>query len=314
MSKLYINDFKEGLRIDEYLLVSGVTKGVTNAGATYLNVDLQDKSGSIDAKLWDAKENDIKTVSPGKVVRVLGDVLLYRNNLQLRINKAQAVSEDEYNVKDFVKSSPTSEEELKEGIYGFVDKIDNPILNSVVSTILKENEKDYFSYPAASKIHHEFVGGLATHVLGMLKIGESLCDQHDYINKSLLYSGIILHDVGKTKELSGPVLTQYTTKGKLLGHISIMQSDVDSIAQRLNVEDSEEIVLLRHMILSHHGKYEFGSPVLPMIPEAEFLTYIDNLDARIHMLDKAMAKTDDGEFTSRMFQLENRSFYKSNLK
>lgn len=313
MSKLYVDQFEEGLRIDEYLLVAGVTKGLTNAGATYLNVELQDNSGTIDAKLWDAKESDIKIVAPGKVIRVNGDVLLYRGNLQLRINSASEVSEEEYNVGDYVKSSPVSEEVLRVEIAKYISQIDNPVLSKLVNKILQDNDKDFYTFPAASRIHHEYVGGLATHVLGMLKIAENLCNSHDYINKSLLYSGIILHDLGKTTELSGPVLTHYTNQGRLLGHISIMQANVKEVAASLGIEDSEEVMLVRHMILSHHGEYEYGSPVLPMIPEAELLTFIDNLDARLAMLDKAMSQTVAGEFTGRIFSLENRSFYKSKI-
>ena len=146
-----------------------------------------------------------------------------------------------------------------------------------------------------------------------LEIAENLCNSHDFINKSLLYAGIILHDLGKTTELSGPVLTHYTNEGRLLGHISIMQANVKEVASSLGIEDSEEVMLVRHMILSHHGEYEYGSPVLPMIPEAELLTFIDNLDARLAMLDKAMSQTVAGEFTGRIFSLENRSFYKSKI-
>ncbi len=314
MSKLYIKNFEEGLRIDEFLLVAGVTKGVTNAGSTYLNVDLQDNSGNIDAKLWDAKDEDLTVVSPGKVIRVNGDVLMYRGTLQLRINSTKIVDETEYNVADYVKASPISEEVLRVEISEFVQAIENENLSVLVNTILADNDKDFYTYPAASRIHHEYVGGLATHVLGMLKIAKNLCDAHEYINRSLLYTGILLHDLGKTTELSGPVLTHYTNEGRLLGHISIMQADVFDYAKKLNIEKSEEVMLVRHMILSHHGQYEYGSPVLPMIPEAEFLTFIDNLDARVDMLDKAMKITDAGEFTSRIFSLENRSFYKATIE
>ncbi len=313
MSKVYIKDFNEGLRINEPLLVAGVSKGLTNAGATYLNVEFQDNSGVIDAKIWDATEADMEIVQAGNVVRVNGDVLLYRNNLQLRVNKTEALSEDMYEVSDYLKASPISKEQLQENIYAYIEQIENEILYELTKKIVVENEKDYFTYPAASRIHHEFVGGLATHVLGMLRIAENICDEHSFINRSLLYSGIILHDFGKTTELSGPILTHYTTEGRLLGHISLMQADLLGYAKDLNVEQSEEVMLLRHLILSHHGEYEYGSPVLPMVTEAEILSFIDNLDARINMLEKAMDQTEAGEFTSRMFSLENRSFYKTKL-
>lgn len=313
MSKIFIKNYKEGLRINENLLVVGVTKGLTNAGAVYLNIEFQDNSGMIDAKLWDANEIDINMVESGKVLNVEGDVLLYRNTLQLRINRMHEVSKDFYDVNDFLKSSPLSKEELEESIYKYIAEIDNEILYYITKTIIDENSEDYFTYPAASRIHHEYVGGLATHVLGMLNIAENLCEQHKLINKSLLYSGILLHDFGKIEELSGPILTHYTTKGRLLGHISLMHADLLEYAKRLGIEDSEEIMLLRHLILSHHGQYEFGSPVLPMVVEAELLSIIDNLDARINTLEKSLNQIEAGEFTGRIFSLENRSFYKSKI-
>lgn len=313
MSKTYVKNFKEGLRIDEPLLVVAVSKGLTNAGATYLNVEFQDNSGTIDAKVWDASESDIETVAAGNVVNVNGDVLLYRGNLQLRVNKTEAISEEMYEISDYLKASPIDREALQENVYAYIEQIDNEVLYKITNKIVVDHEKDYFTYPAASRIHHEFVGGLATHVLGMLRIAENICDQHAFINRSLLYSGIILHDFGKTTELSGPILTHYTTQGRLLGHISLMQADLLVYAKELNIEDTEEIMLLRHLILSHHGEYEYGSPVLPMVTEAEILSFIDNLDARINMLDKAMDQIEAGEFTSRMFSLENRSFYKTKL-
>lgn len=314
MSKTYIKDFNEGLRVSETLLVVNVTKGLTNAGSTYLNIELQDNSGVIDAKLWNATEESIKIVQPGSVILVNGDVLLYRNNLQLRINSIEAIEEGSYDVTDYLKASPVNQVELEEQVDSYIEQIDNEILYAITKKIINENRKEFFTYPAASRIHHEYVGGLATHVLGMLKIADAIVNEHEFLNKSLLFAGIILHDFGKTTELSGPILTHYTVEGKLLGHISLMQADVLHYARELNVEDSEEIMLLRHLILSHHGQYEYGSPVLPMVSEAEILSFIDNLDARLNMLDKAMGSIEAGEFTSRIFSLENRSFYKSTVK
>ncbi|MEZ2075627.1 HD domain-containing protein, partial [Staphylococcus aureus] len=146
------------------------------------------------------------------------------------------------------------------------------------------------------------------HVLTMLRIAKSICDIYPLLNKSLLYSGIILHDIGKVRELSGPVATSYTVEGNLLGHISIASDEVVEAARELNIE-GEEIMLLRHMILSHHGKLEYGSPKLPYLKEAEILCYIDNIDARMNMFEKAYKKTDKGQFTDKIFGLENRRFY-----
>ena len=162
------------------------------------------------------------------------------------------------------------------------------------------------------KNHHDFVSGLATHVLGMLHMADALCKQYILLNRDLLIAGVILHDIGKLIELSGAVVTDYTKEGKLLGHISIMQSKVEEKAKQLGYT-GEEVLLLRHMILAHHGQYAYGSPVLPMIPEAEMLYLLDNMDARMQSMEKALAPIEPGGFTPRIFAMENRFLYKSTL-
>jgi 3'-5' exoribonuclease len=143
----------------------------------------------------------------------------------------------------------------------------------------------------------------------MLRTAEALCDIYPSLNRSLLYSGIILHDIGKVKELSGPIGTTYTTEGNLIGHIVIAVEEITKIAEELEI-DGEEVLLLKHLILSHHGKLEYGSPKVPMLKEAEILHFIDNIDARMMMMDKHLEKTDEGTFTERIFPLENRNLYK----
>lgn len=143
----------------------------------------------------------------------------------------------------------------------------------------------------------------------MLKLSEAICDLYPTLNRDLLYAGVILHDIGKVIELSGPVGTMYTVEGNLLGHISIMVNEIGQAANELKIE-GEEVMLLQHLVLSHHGKEEWGSPKKPMIQEAEILHYIDNIDAKMNMLTRALDKTKPGEFTERLFPLDNRSFYK----
>ena len=142
----------------------------------------------------------------------------------------------------------------------------------------------------------------------MLRTAEALCDIYPSLNRSLLYSGIILHDIGKVKELSGPIGTTYTTEGNLIGHIVIAVEEISMIAAELEIE-GEEVLLLKHLILSHHGKLEYGSPKVPMLKEAEILHFIDNIDARMMMMDKHLDNTDKGKFTDRIFPLENRNLY-----
>lgn len=172
----------------------------------------------------------------------------------------------------------------------------------------------YYSYPLASKIHHNFLGGLSEHSLGMAKLCWMICKQYPQLNRDLLVAGALIHDVGKTVEMSGPVTTEYTLEGKLEGHISIANGMLTEVAESLGLEGTEEAILLHHMILSHHGHYEFGSPVLPLIQEAEVLSLVDNMDARLNTLKQALEPVKPGGYTSKLFALENRAFYKPVLK
>ena len=310
--KKYVKEMNEGERVLTALLISNVNRGVTSSGAPYLSVTFSDKTGTIEGKMWDVKEEQAEVMKIGKIVNVEGDIYRYKNNLQMKVHIA--LPAQEYELSDFIMSSEVGIDVLKEYIYDTLASIRNKNIHLLVETVLQEHEMDFFRYPAASRNHHNYAGGLAEHVYGMLKVGKALCDIYPMLNRDLLLGGIIIHDVGKLQELSGSVATEYTTEGKLLGHISIMQAEVYETAKRLGIEESEEVLLLRHMVLSHHGAHEFGSPVLPETAEAEALTFIDNMDARMNMLNKAFADVKEGEFTGRIFALDNRSFYKHRVK
>ena len=308
-----IKELYDGYKGELKAMIISVNRGVTAKGAPYLSFVFQDKSGSIDAKYWNVSEELLHRFEPGMLVVMSGDVLCHQKQLQFRVQQMKKLDETA-NVADYVKEGPVSQQELRENIQLYIDDITNTVMKQLVCGILQDHEKDFFEYPAATRNHHDFFSGLATHVLGMLQLAEQLCHLYPLLDKDLLYSGVILHDVGKTVELSGAIVSEYTTQGKLLGHISIMQAEVLAKAKELGVEDSEETMLLRHMILSHHGVYEYGSPVLPLVPEAEMLHMIDNIDARMNTLSKALEPVQDGGFTQRVFALENRSFYKSRYK
>ncbi len=310
MEKKLVKDFKEGEHISANLLVSSLVKGVTNSGAPYLSLLLQDSSKAIEAKLWDVKGEIEKQLAVGKVFNFELEVYMYRNNLQAKIIKVFPISQNEINLIDYVFNSPVSKDELRKNIADGINQINNENISKIVNAMLNYYNKAVYEYPAASKIHHNFIGGLATHVSGMLKVANALADIYPSVNRDYLIAGVILHDLGKIEEFTSPVLTEYSTKGKLLGHISIMDARLLQIGSELNLEDSEELLLLRHMILSHHGQHEFGSPVLPETLEAELLTYIDNIDSKVAVIDKNLADIKEGEFTQRIFSLENRCFYK----
>ena len=310
MSRQTISSFVEGEKIQTSLLITQMNRGITNSGAPYLSFVLQDQSGSIDAKLWDAKDELLSGVEAGKVVLVSAEVLKYRNALQLRIYNLTKLEDNQFDPSDYVMATDLSLEFMQKRIHETLLSMQDVVYRDVCTSIIEDLQEKLYSYPAAAKNHHDFVGGLATHMISMLDLGEAFCTLYPMLNRDLLLAGILLHDLGKIDELSGPILTEYTVEGKLVGHISIMQSKVAEKAKALGYQDSEQVTLMRHMILSHHGEYEFGSPVLPMIMEAEMLTFIDNVDARMNMFAKALESVKPGEWTPRIFPLENRSFYK----
>lgn len=310
MSRQSINNFVEGEKIQTSLLITQMNRGITNSGAPYLSFTLQDQSGSIDAKLWDAKDDLLAGIEAGKVVLVSAEVLKYRNAMQLRIYNLSKLEDNQFNPADYVMATDLSLEFMQKRINETLLSMQDVVYRDVCTAMIDDLQDQLYSYPAAAKNHHDFVGGLATHMIAMLDLAEAFCTLYPLLNRDLLMAGVLLHDLGKIDELSGPILTEYTNEGKLVGHISIMQSKVSEKAKDLGYQDKEQVTLMRHMILSHHGEYEFGSPVLPLVMEAEMLTFIDNVDARMNMFSKALESVKPGEWTSRIFPLENRSFYK----
>lgn len=305
-----ISEFKERDRIKQPLFVVGLVNGTSNSGQAYLSLTLQDNSGTIEGKLWDVKEDLAKRLKVGHIVEVEADVIKYKASLQLKLQSIEIVNPKNYELSDFVITSSISKDVLIEKTNQYINSISNEILAKLVKSYFEIAGSDYYTYPAAAKNHHEFIGGLATHTLEMLDIATFICKQYPYLDRDLLISGILLHDIGKIEEYKGPMIVEYSTVGKLIGHISIAQAKLYEIAKSHHLEDTEEVLLLRHMILSHHGQYEYGSPVLPMIAEAEALNLIDNLSARMTMFEKHLQTVDKGEFSTRVFSLEGRSIYR----
>ncbi|MBA2874795.1 3'-5' exoribonuclease YhaM [Thermaerobacillus caldiproteolyticus] len=302
--------YEVGEQVDVYLLIKSVTKGIASNGKPFLTLILQDKTGEIEAKLWDASPEDESVYVPESIVKVFGDISNYRGRTQLKIRNIRPVHQnDPVRVTDFLEVAPLKRDEMMEKITQYIFKMKNPNIQRITRHLLKKYEQRFFDYPAATKNHHEFISGLAYHVVSMLDLAKAIANLYPSLDKDLLYAGVILHDLGKVIELSGPVSTSYTLEGNLLGHISIMVSEISKAAEHLGIT-GEEVVVLQHMVLSHHGKAEWGSPKPPMIKEAEILHYIDNLDAKMNMMDRALEKVKPGEFTERIFALDNRSFYK----
>lgn len=306
---MYIKEFSEGLRISENLLVTQVIKGVSNSGQNYLTIGFQDKSGRIDGKIWDINDHDYNLFQTGEVLNVVADVLDYRGQLQLKVISVRPMTIGQYNLEDLTISSKIPLETLKERLQAFIDDIKDKEIHRLVSELITRHYDKFVLYPAASRNHHEYVSGLLEHTLSMANLAKMVASNYEDIDTDLLIAGVLLHDVGKTIELSGPIATKYTVAGKLIGHISLMSAEVLKVAEEIGIE-GEVPILLTHMVLSHHGKMEFGSPVVPMIKEAIILSMIDDLDAKIKMVEKALDETEVGGFSQRLWALDNNVLYK----
>jgi 3'-5' exoribonuclease len=259
--------------------------------------------------MWNVSNDIANQVKVGSLVKVKGTSLLYKDSLQLKVLEIAPVDTNEVDISQFVTVSPIPSQVLRDTLQGAVESIVNPDIRRIVEAIYKKYDREIYSSPAATRNHHEYFGGLATHVSGMLQLTEAVCTIYPDVNRDYLVAGVLLHDVGKIIELGGSSITEYTTEGKLLGHITISQTMVRETAEELGI-DSEAVTVLRHIILAHHGKREFGSPVLPLTLEAEVLHMIDDMDAKINMICKELNETKRGEFTKKIFSLDNRSFYR----
>lgn len=308
-----ITKLQPGEQVDQFLLIKEAKKGVTTVGKPFMSLLLQDRSGDIEAKLWDTNEEHEKLYRAQEIVKVGGEIHDYRGKNQLRVKQIRPVREDEgVQISDLLPTSAIPKEDLMESLNQFFFQIQNPNISRITRHLIKKHQESLMIYPAATKNHHDYASGLIDHVVSMLNLSSAICDLYPTLNRDLLYAGVILHDIGKVIELSGPVGTAYTVEGNLLGHISIMVNEIGLAATELKLE-GEEVMLLQHLVLSHHGKEEWGSPKKPMIQEAEILHYIDNIDAKMNMLTRALDKTQPGEFTERLFPLDNRSFYKPRI-
>ena len=302
--KLYEYNVDESFEI--CLLIKSADVRMAKNGNPFIAFTFQDQSGQMDGKYWSATSDDIAKYVPGKVVVVNGKREMYNNSPQVKIvslRLTDASKGEPTSASHFVEHAPMTKEEMEEEVNQIMFDITNPYLRRIVHNILKKYQEDFFEFPAAKRHHHAFVGGLSFHTVSMLRLAKSIATQYTQINRSLLYSGVILHDIGKTMELTGAIGTEYTLKGNLLGHIVIMDEEITKACEELDIdENQEDVLLLKHL--------EYGSPVRPQLLEAEVLHHIDLLDATITMMSNALDKTEPGAFSERVFGLDNRSFYK----
>lgn len=289
-------------------LVKDSTKGITISGMNYLSITLQDKSGVMPAKKWDIDEEDIKLLQKGNIVRIDGEVLSYKDKLQIKITGVYKVHNEDEDLSNLLLLGSIPLDDLLKDFNYYKDSIKNEDCKKIVNRVFEKYYDKYIDYPAAVRNHHEFYHGLLHHSVTMCKVADKLKNIYDF-DYDLLISGCLLHDLGKIYEFSGVVAPSYTNEGNLLGHLTIGESLIKEISDELHIT-SEVPLLLEHMILSHHGKLEYGSPVVPKTREALLLSMIDDMDAKMMVLDKAFNEVKEGEYTERIFALDNEMFYK----
>lgn len=316
MENKKIGEFNKGDRIENFFLVKNAECKITNNSTTnkYLDLMLIDSTGEINAKLWECNENIEASIKDNMLVKVRAVVNEYRGKLQLKVEKIRpSTVEDNINIDEFILVAPYKSEDMFETLLDYIEKIENKDIKRITESIISKLSYKLMHYPAAKSNHHAIKGGLLYHITTMLKAAEKLLDIYNYLNKDLLYSGIILHDIAKIMEMESSelgIVSKYSTEGQLLGHIIQGISLIETAAMEVNA-DKEIVMLLQHMILTHHYEPEYGSPKKPMIPEAEMLHHLDVLDARMYDMRKATKDLNPGEFSEKVYSLDGISIYKS---
>ena len=284
-----------------------------NNGKQYGDIVFMKKDKEYSAKLWSINEAQKEMLERDRFIYVEGTLEDYQGKEQLRLQAIDSVNQDEYDPNDFING--VDGEKFLQEIYTCLDGFKNTELRDVVKACLAKYEEKFKYNVAAEKFHHDLRGGLAYHTATILKSAEALSNIYTYLNKDLLYSGVILHDLLKCDEIESNDLgldITYSTKGKLLGHISMGVILIENVCNELGVKD-ELKTILQHLVLCHHGQGEWGSPVKPLIPEGQVLHVLDKLDADLFNFERKLKDVNEGEFTERVFQLENRSIFKPKL-
>lgn len=280
-------------------------------GKHFLSLVFEDKSGQIPGKYWDASPQDAEDFKVGAIVQLDGKRDLYQGKPQVTISRLGVIDPTTVDMSKFVQTAPEKKVDMENDFEDVFLHITNGSWNRIVRYLFKKYHDKFFASPAAKSNHHDFQGGLAFHTLSMVRMAEHVCKQYPQVDRALLLAGTCLHDLGKVIELNGTLGIEYTFEGNMIGHITIVDEEIVKAAKELGISlESEDMILLRHMVLSHHGLLEYGSPERPKLLEAEILHNLDVLDASINMISKALDKTAPGQFSERIFGLDNRTFYK----
>ncbi len=290
----YIKDYKEGDRVFDIYLCKHKQSAVTKNGKPYENVILQDRTGTIDAKVWEPNSAGIAEYDTLDYIEVYGEVNNFQGALQINVKRIRVCQEGEYDPADYLPVSSKDIEGMYKELLGYIDSMQNRYLKMLLEDMFKKDEKFIQTFKkssAAKTVHHGFIGGLLEHTLSVTKLCDFYCKSYPLLNRDLLLAAAICHDIGKTKELSSFPENDYTDEGQFLGHIII---GCEMVGERIRNIDGFPTILaneLKHCILSHHGELEYGSPKKPAIMEAVALNFADNTDAKMQTFTEILSNT-----------------------
>ena len=283
----FINTLHEGETIRGIYLCKTKRTAETRNGKPYDNLLLQDKTGTLDGKIWDPNSGGIADYDEMDFVEVLGEVISYNNNLQLNIKQLRKPYEDESNPADYIPTTEKSVDGMYEELLSYIGKVENTYLHQLLEYYFVKDEafiKRFKNHSAAKSVHHGFAGGLLEHTLSILKMCEYYVSAYEILNKDLLYTAAIFHDIGKAKELSTFPENDYTDDGQLLGHIVIGVEMIGEGVRTIEGFPEKLASELKHCVIAHHGELEYGSPKKPALAEAVALHYADATDAKLQTL------------------------------
>ena len=292
----YIRDLKEGDRIFDIYLCKHKQAAVTKNGKPYENVILQDKTGTIDAKVWEPNSPGIGDYDTFDYIEVYGDVTNFQGALQVSVKRIRVCWEDEYNSADYLPVSSKNIDTMYQELLGLIKSIENTYLRQLLESFFVKDEafvKTFRSSSAAKTVHHGFVGGLLEHTLSVTKLCDYYCTAYPILKRDLLLTAAMCHDIGKTRELSAFPVNDYTDEGQFLGHIVMGSQMIAEHAAAIEGFPKGLLMQVQHCILAHHGKYEFGSPKIPAIIEALALNYADDTDAKLETFKEILENNTD---------------------
>lgn len=311
MESYLVCQLQKDMRFEGFLMVRSAEKRRDIKGNEYVDMNLNDRTGEINCKIWNWDAGWEVPVS-GQPIKIRGTVQEYNGRLQLRVERwRMAAAEDPVDLSQLIQAAPRPAEDMMQEIRNAVGEIRNDSLRKLTEGMLEAAGERLSWFPAAQRMHHAERSGLLHHTTDMLRLARAAMEVYPFLNRDLLTAGVIIHDLAKIDELksdaSGAV-SDYTRDGQLLGHIIRGITNLNRVADRLGIE-GEEVVLLEHMLLSHHGEAEYGSPRPPMFPEAEALHWIDMMDARMNTFKTAEDKTPAGAFSEKIFSLDRRVYH-----